>query len=494
MEKDMKVGGDDVAQAALDLAHRAEAEDIDEKTLHALRWKIDLRLLPLLTITYALQSIDKTTLGYAAVFNLQTDLHLQGTDYSWLGAIFYLGYLAWEFPTNMLLQRLPINVFMSATVIVWGIILMCHAAATNFSGMAAACTFLGVFEASINPGTMLLFSMYYTREEQPLRMGIWIGSAGLGYVIAGISSFGIGHIVSSIESWRLIFLIWGAITTAWGIVILLLLPGSPLTAKFLTEAERVLAVNRVKVNNTGIENRHFKMKQFWEAMLDAKTWLLFLFAVTSNSPNGGLTTFQGLVIKGMGFTSLQTTLVQMPSGAVQLIMCPLACYLATRFQNCRIPIMLACLGPFLAGVCGLWLIDSSKPYGRLACLWISFTYTAAWTLSMSVATANTAGHTKKITTNAILLIGYCLGNFVGPFFFKTEQAPVYNLGVGMMFFCIAVQVFSLVGLWVLFWHRNKKRMAVITGLEGGQDPSTDEYDRGLLDETDLENPYFKYVY
>ena len=51
------------------------------------------------------------------------------------------------------------------------------------------------------------------------------------------------------------------------------------------------------------------------------------------------------------------------------------------------------------------LVPQSIPYGRLVCLWISFSYTATWTLSMSVATANTAGHTKKVTTNATLLVG-----------------------------------------------------------------------------------------
>lgn len=174
-------------------------------------------------------------------------------------------------------------------VIIWGIVLMCHGAAFNFAGEAVARFFLGVFEASINPGTMLLFSMYYERHEQPLRMGIWIGSAGLGYVIAGIASFGIGHIQSSFASWKLLFIIWGAITTAWGVVLLFLLPGSPLTTKFLNEHERTLVINRVKDNGTGIENRAFKWVQFKEAVLDLKTWLLFLFAVTSNSPNGGLT-------------------------------------------------------------------------------------------------------------------------------------------------------------------------------------------------------------
>lgn len=174
-------------------------------------------------------------------------------------------------------------------MVIWGIILMCHGAATNFAGEAALRTLLGVFEASINPGTMLLFSMYYERHEQPLRMGIWIGSAGLGYVIAGIASFGIGHIASAIASWRLLYIIWGAITTAWGIVLIIFLPGSPLTTKFLTEDERALVINRVKNNGTGVENKNFKWSQFMEAMKDLKTWLLFLFAVTSNSPNGGLT-------------------------------------------------------------------------------------------------------------------------------------------------------------------------------------------------------------
>lgn len=164
-------------------------------------------------------------------------------------------------------------------------------------------------------------------------------------------------------------------------------------------------------------------------------------------------------------------------------------YFASRFPNSRILIMLLGLVPFLAGVLGLRLISESIPYGRLACLWISFAYTATWTLSMSVATANTAGHTKKITTNAMLLIGYCLGNFVGPFFFKTEQAPLYPLGVGMMFSCIAIQVLSLIGIWALLWWRNRSRRSL------WPDVSEEEAaERGFLDETDWENKYFKYVY
>ncbi|KAL4782174.1 major facilitator superfamily domain-containing protein [Aspergillus varians] len=458
---------------------KGELERSDDGALSRLRWKLDLRLLPLLCLTYALQSIDKTTLGYAAVFGLQDDLNLKGSEYSWLGAIFYLGYLVWEFPTNILLQKLPINHFMSATVIIWGVVLMCHGASHNFAGQAAARIFLGAFEASINPGTMLLFSMYYERREQPLRMGIWIGSAGLGYVVAGISSFGIGHIHSAIASWRLLYIIWGAITVAWGIVLMVLLPGSPLTTRFLNETERAMVVARVRNNGAGVENKTFKWPQFLEAMMDCKTWLLFLFAVASNSPNGGLTSFQGLIIKGMGFSTLKTTLIQMPSGGVQLIICPLACFFATHYQNTRLLIMILCIIPFLVGVLGLKLLPESNPYGRLVCLWISFAYRLLDPL-------------HKITTNAMVIIGYCLGNFVGPFFFKTAQAPVYPLGVGMMFFCIAVQVACLVVLWGLLWWRNLGRREVCRERGVGERVRlTLAYERGMGDETDFENEYFQ---
>jgi hypothetical protein len=111
---------------------------------------------------------------------------------------------------------------------------------------------------------------------------------------------------------------------------------------------------------------------------------------------------------------------------------------------------------------------------------------------MSVATANTAGHTKKITVNATVLIGYCLGNFIGPFFFKTGQAPVYPLGVGMMFFCIAVQVLSLVALWVLLWMRNRERRGICEREGVGEVRRLRlAYDKGMQDETDLQNEFFQ---
>jgi hypothetical protein len=68
-------------------------EEIDPHAERRLVRKIDWMINPFICVTYLVTYIDKATLGYAAVFNLQTDLHLHGTEYSWLGSLFYFGYL-----------------------------------------------------------------------------------------------------------------------------------------------------------------------------------------------------------------------------------------------------------------------------------------------------------------------------------------------------------------------------------------------------------------
>lgn len=98
------------------LGDMSDFTEIDKAQDTKVRRKVDWRILPVISITYALQGIDKTTLGYAAVYGLREDLGLHGTQYSWASAIFYLGYLTWEFPANLLLQRLQINHYMSSTV------------------------------------------------------------------------------------------------------------------------------------------------------------------------------------------------------------------------------------------------------------------------------------------------------------------------------------------------------------------------------------------
>jgi MFS family permease len=69
-----------------------------------------------------------------------------------------IGYLAWEYPTNRLLQRLPLGKYSAACIIIWGLILSCFAGVKSFAGAIAIRLFLGVFEAAVTPGFALITS------------------------------------------------------------------------------------------------------------------------------------------------------------------------------------------------------------------------------------------------------------------------------------------------------------------------------------------------
>lgn len=86
-----------------------------------------------------------------------------------------------------------------------------------------------------------------------------------------------------------VFLIFGAFSIITGIFALWLLPDLPSTAKFLSERERAIAVERVAINRQGVKNHQFKWYQAWQAARDPKSWLLFIMAVGAQVPNSALT-------------------------------------------------------------------------------------------------------------------------------------------------------------------------------------------------------------
>jgi MFS family permease len=118
-------------------------------------------------------------------------------------------------------------------------------------------------------------------------MGTWYLANGFGIALGGLLGFGIGNIKGSLPSWKFEFLIIGALCFVWGIVMYIFLPDSPVTAKGLTLREKRVVVERLRGNQTGIENKHLKAYQVKEAFCDVKLYLFFLLGMVCNIPNGG---------------------------------------------------------------------------------------------------------------------------------------------------------------------------------------------------------------
>lgn len=166
-------------------------------------------------------------------------------------------------------------------MILWGIATGCTAAANNYHSLLACRIFLGIFEASVGPSLMLICSQWYTKSEQAPRFGLWYCGLGIGQIIGGLVSYifqQVNH--QAIAGWQLMFIVLGAVTIILGIATFLVLPNTPVEARFLSEAEKMALLKHVSVNRTGIENKNFRFWQLLEGLLDPQLWLMTFLTIS----------------------------------------------------------------------------------------------------------------------------------------------------------------------------------------------------------------------
>ena len=193
-----------------------------------------------------------------------------------------------------------------------------------------------------------------------------------------------------------------------------------------------------------------------------------------------------------------TTLMQIPYGAFIALMILFSIWLNDRLpQNNRCYVTILFLLPNLAGSFGLCYLPESNKVGRLICYYLTGSYNASFVLILSILTANIAGHTKKVVTNAMIFIGVCAGNIAGPFFYKEAQAPRYPLGIWSMIVSHFVEILLVIVLrTALAWeNRRRDRLQGIGPSGEGEEARQWEMDRtAFSDLTDKENLNFRYVY
>ncbi|KFY23268.1 hypothetical protein V491_02600 [Pseudogymnoascus sp. VKM F-3775] len=369
----MEADKGDVALRILEGKTIPLTEDLTPEEDRRILRRIDICILPALFVTFLLQYVDKSAMGYTAILGLRTDLHLVGQDYSWASSLFYFGYLTASGLVAILLVRLPVGRFMSIAIAIWAAIIMLTSLCTNASGLWAGRFFLGFVEAAIAPGMTMIISMWYKRSEQTLRQSVWFMGNVTGGLCGGLLGYGIGHI-NSIAPWKAVFLIFGGLTLFWSIFSWFLIPNSPVGAWFLEEEDQYKAIERVKDNLTGIKNDHVKFDQVLEAFKDPKVWLLAAIQFTQNVPNGALGSGSFCIIAAIGCTYLTNT----------------------RTYFMAFNTVLSLIGTIMVRQ-----IDHKYIWGRFIGYCLTIVFSANLPLILATITSNIAGFSKKVTATAI---------------------------------------------------------------------------------------------
>ncbi|KAI1122921.1 major facilitator superfamily domain-containing protein [Nemania abortiva] len=342
--------------------------------------------------------------------------------------------------------------------------------------------------------------MWYRADEQPLRMVSYYCMNGVAGIFGGLLGYAVGHITTGLPQWQYVFLIFGSISLAWGAAFLALMPDLPTTARFLNARQRIVAVERVAQNRQGVKNHHFKTYQMWQCLRDPKTWILFFMSVAAQIPNAAQSTFTSIILETFGFDVLQTQYMQIPGNVIQVLSLLASGYIGSRFPNMRCAVML--VGNLVCVAAGGALVGlpvgsdgADNRWGRLVALWLCSFQSVGFSMSLTMVSSNVAGYTKKQLTGAILFVGYCVGNIIGPQTFIEKEAPLYTSAYIAILIGYSVKTLLVVVLYAYMWAVNKKRdrEAAISGSGLSPEQEKEAIERGMQDVTELDNPGFRYV-
>ncbi|EAT78946.2 hypothetical protein SNOG_13499 [Parastagonospora nodorum SN15] len=525
IEKSSAHGIEHASESSVDAVAFEEGKDLGLSAAHfctdadnkRILRKTDIWMLSLLCMVYFLQSADKGIIGLTAVYGLKTDAHLKGNDYSNIGNIGYYAQLGVQPLAAWVLVKLRYRHVLPVIITCWGISVAGGlAGSTNYAGLLASRFFLGAFEAAVIPLFSMITIAFYRRSEQPFRVACWYSCYGLSTLLSAPIVYGFGRIhSSSLHRYQIVYLFFGLLTIAVGLITYWWAHDSPGEARFLSHEDRLKAVDRLKANQQGIVSHKFNWKHVIEAVTEPKYWLYMIMVIAVNAGASVSSVFGSIILKDLaGFTADEAVLLNMPFGALQFVSILGASWLAYRFKR-KSPFLLALVTIVIVGVALLVALPKNKANkgGLLVGYYLIAFVFAINPLLISWMGGNCAGQTKKAIYYTSFNAGNSIGNIITPYIFDAKFQPQYiptdtsqvNALKGILaIWCILWGVVIAQVVLITWMQKQKKNQREAAGLprdfvdysmsgkfhEAGEEIHGEN---GLQDMTDKENLYFQYL-
>ncbi|TDL26740.1 MFS general substrate transporter [Rickenella mellea] len=409
---------------------------IDERKLMR---KLDLALIPWLSFLYLLSFLDRTSIGNAKLYNLEKDLHITDNQYLIALTIFFFSYSVFEVPSNVFLKRLRPSIWLSALMLLWGIMMTVQGLVHNYSGLLTMRWFLGVFEAGLFPGVNYYLSCWYKRSEFGIRAAVFFSAATVSGAFGGLLAAAISNMegIGGKPAWAWIFIIEGLATVVAGACSFFIIQDFPDTAKFLTEPERAFVVRRLQEDDQfSAGGEALRWRYIWKSILDWKTWVGMVMYMGVDGPLYAFSLFLPSIINQLGFQATRANLLTVPVYAFACLVTCCVGYLADKhghrgYFN---------LGFLCIGATGyVILICSRTPalsyfavFMAASGIYPLIPNTIAWVSN------NVEGSYKRSVTLAMVISFGNINGAVSSNVYRAKDKPWYRLGHGIVLMYISL--------------------------------------------------------
>jgi len=249
--------------------------------------KVAWRLLPFLGLLYVLNILDRTNAGFARL-TMQDELGMSPQAFDLGYGIFYVGYLLFEVPANLLLQRFGARRWIARIMITWGLVSCATMAVTGPASFSLARLALGLAEAGFFPGIILYLTYWFPARERARMNAYFVMAIAVAGILGSPVSGAIMEYLDGrggLKGWQWLFLLEGIPSVLLGIATLFFLTDRPEEAEWLEPEERDWLVARLRQEEKYRTGRHGA--DFLRALVDGRVWLLialyFTVAVGTNA-------------------------------------------------------------------------------------------------------------------------------------------------------------------------------------------------------------------
>ena len=235
--------------------------------------KVAWRLIPFLCCCYLAAYLDRINVGFA---KLQMADQLQLSDAAFgLGAgLFFVGYILFEVPSNLILKRVGARVWIARIMVSWGVLSACTLLVTTPAQFYVLRLLLGIAEAGFLPGVLYYLTLWFPTHRRGRMIALFMIGLPLSSVIGAPLSGWILEAFDGLQGlrgWQWLFLLEGVPSVLLGLLALRLLPEGPQDAEWLDLREqghllRDLTVDEARSPASG--------DSFRQGFFNLKVWML----------------------------------------------------------------------------------------------------------------------------------------------------------------------------------------------------------------------------
>jgi ACS family tartrate transporter-like MFS transporter len=260
--------------------------------------KCERRLIPFLALLYLISIVDRLNVGFAAL-TMNADLGFSPSVFGFGAGIFFVGYMLFQVPANLMLIQFGARRWVFTILIVWGAISAACAFVQGPMSFYVLRFFLGVAEAGLFPGVVLYLTYWFPQERRARAIAGFMAASPLAFIIVGPLS---GVLLTmdgfaGLKGWQWLFLIEGLPACLLAFALLAVVPDRPDDATWLSVDEKRLIASRLA------QEEATDRPGFWTALTDLRLYALGIAYIAVGAGGYGMRLWLPQIVQSMGFSN-----------------------------------------------------------------------------------------------------------------------------------------------------------------------------------------------